>query len=61
MGTLRLNGGGKLEFDDQGSGPVMVFLHGWSLGKEAFAKQRRELSDRCLLYTSDAADDEYNV
>ncbi len=44
MGTLQLNGGGTLEFDDQGSGPAMVFLHGWSLGKEAFGKQRRELS-----------------
>ena len=53
MGTLRLNGGGTLEFDDQGSGPVMVFLHGWSLGKEAFAKQRRELSDRYRVVVPD--------
>ena len=53
MGTLRLNGGGTLEFDDQGSGPVMVFLHGWSLGKEAFAKQRGELSDRYRVVVPD--------
>ena len=53
MGTLRLNGGGTLEFDDQGSGPAMVFLHGWSLGKEAFAKQRGELSDRYRVVVPD--------
>jgi len=53
VGTLRLNGGGTLEFDDQGSGPVMVFLHGWSLGKEAFAKQRGELSDRYRVVVPD--------
>jgi pimeloyl-ACP methyl ester carboxylesterase len=53
VGTLRLNGGGTLEFDDRGSGPAMVFLHGWSLGKEAFAKQRRELSDRYRVVIPD--------
>ena len=53
MGTLRLNGGGTLEFDDQGSGPAMVFLHGWSLGKEAFAGQLRELSDRYRVVVPD--------
>ena len=53
MGTLRLNGGGTLEFDDQGSGPAMVFLHGWSLGKDAFAKQRRELCDRYRVVVPD--------
>lgn len=53
MGTLQLNGGGTLEFDDQGSGPAMVFLHGWSLGKEAFARQRRELSDHYRVIVPD--------
>jgi pimeloyl-ACP methyl ester carboxylesterase len=53
VGKLQLNGGGTLEFDDQGSGPAMVFLHGWSLGKEAFAKQRRELSDRYRVVIPD--------
>ncbi len=53
MTTLQLNGGGTLEFDDQGSGPAMVFLHGWSLGKEAFARQRRELSDRYRVIVPD--------
>ena len=53
MGTLQLSGGGTLEFDDQGSGPAMVFLHGWSLGKEAFAKQRRALSDRFRVIVPD--------
>ena len=53
MGRLQLNGGGTLEFDDQGSGPAIVFLHGWSLGKEAFAKQRRELSERYRVVIPD--------
>jgi pimeloyl-[acyl-carrier protein] methyl ester esterase len=53
VATLKLNGGGTLEFDDQGSGPAMVFLHGWSLGKEAFAKQRRALSDRFRVIVPD--------
>lgn len=53
MGTLKLNGGGTLEFDDQGSGPAMVFLHGWSLGKEAFEKQSRDLSDRYRVVVPD--------
>ena len=53
MGTLQLNGGGTLEFDDQGNGPAMVFLHGWSLGKEAFGRQRRALSDRYRIVVPD--------
>lgn len=53
MATLQLNGGGTLEFDDHGSGPVMVFLHGWSLGKDAFRSQRRELSDRYRIVVPD--------
>jgi len=53
VGRLQLNGGGTLEFDDQGSGPAIVFLHGWSLGKEAFAKQRRELSERYRVVIPD--------
>jgi len=46
VAALRLSGGGQLEFDDAGSGPAIVFLHGWSLGKEAFGIQRRALSER---------------
>ena len=53
MGTLQLSGGGKLEFVDRGKGPAIVFLHGWSLGKEAFGKQRRELSDRYRVVIPD--------
>jgi len=53
VGTLKLNGGGTLEFDDQGSGPAMVCLHGWSLGKEAFEKQSRDLSDRYRVVVPD--------
>ena len=53
MGKLQLNGGGTLEFDDRGSGPAIVFLHGWSLGKEAFAGQRRELSERFRVVIPD--------
>jgi pimeloyl-ACP methyl ester carboxylesterase len=53
VATLQLNGGGTLEFDDQGSGPAIVFLHGWSLGKEAFARQRRALSDRYRVIVPD--------
>ena len=53
MGTLQLNGGGTLEFDDQGHGPAMVFLHGWSLGKEAFGRQKQALSDRYRIVVPD--------
>ena len=53
MGTLQLGDGGKLEFVDRGNGPAIVFLHGWSLGKEAFAKQSRELSDQFRVVVPD--------
>ena len=53
MATLELTGGGLLEFDDAGSGPAIVFLHGWSLGKGAFGIQRRELSDRFRIVVPD--------
>lgn len=53
MATLELTGGGLLEFDDAGSGPAIVFLHGWSLGKGAFGIQRRELSDRFRIVIPD--------
>jgi pimeloyl-ACP methyl ester carboxylesterase len=46
VATLALQHGGWLEFDDRGEGPAIVCLHGWSLGKEAFGIQRRELSGR---------------
>jgi pimeloyl-ACP methyl ester carboxylesterase len=53
VATLELTGGGLLEFDDAGSGPAIVFLHGWSLGKGAFGIQRRELSDRFRIVVPD--------
>ena len=53
MGTLQLGGGGKLEFVDRGNGPAIVFLHGWSLGKEAFGRQQRALSDRYRIVVPD--------
>jgi len=53
VATLELTGGGLLEFDDAGSGPAIVFLHGWSLGKGAFGIQRRELSDRFRIVIPD--------
>ena len=53
MAALELTGGGLLEFDDAGSGPAIVFLHGWSLGKGAFGIQRRELSDRYRIVVPD--------
>lgn len=40
MRTLKLKDGGRLDFHDDGSGPAIVCLHGWSLGKEAFERQR---------------------
>ena len=43
MGTLELNDGEHIEYDDQGDGRAIVFLHGWSLGNEAFGPQRRAL------------------
>jgi len=53
VAALELTGGGTLEFDDAGSGPAIVFLHGWSLGKGAFGIQRRELSDRYRIVVPD--------
>jgi pimeloyl-ACP methyl ester carboxylesterase len=53
VATLELTGGGLLEFDDAGSGPAIVFLHGWSLGKGAFGIQRRELSARYRIVVPD--------
>ena len=53
MAALELTDGGLLEFDDAGSGPAIVFLHGWSLGKGAFGIQRRELSDRYRIVVPD--------
>ncbi len=45
MARLQLSDGGRLEYDEQGDGQAIVFLHGWSLGNEAFGPQRRALSD----------------
>jgi len=53
VAALQLSGGGLLEFDDTGNGPVIVFLHGWSLGKEAFGIQLRELADRYRIVVPD--------
>jgi pimeloyl-ACP methyl ester carboxylesterase len=53
VAALELTDGGLLEFDDAGSGPAIVFLHGWSLGKGAFGIQRRELSDRYRIVVPD--------
>lgn len=53
MAALELSGGELLEFDDEGQGPVIVFLHGWSLGKEAFSIQRRGMSNRYRVVTPD--------
>jgi pimeloyl-[acyl-carrier protein] methyl ester esterase len=53
VGTLQLSGGGRLEFVDVGDGPAIVFLHGWSLGKEAFGKQTSELSDNYRVVIPD--------
>ncbi len=44
MAKLQLRDGGRLEYDEQGDGQAIVFLHGWSLGNEAFGPQRRALS-----------------
>ena len=53
MTELELDSGGLLEFEDSGTGPAIVFLHGWSLGKVAFSIQRRELSDRFRIVVPD--------
>ena len=53
MTELELDSGGLLEFDDSGTGPAIVFLHGWSLGKVAFSIQTRELSDRFRIIVPD--------
>ncbi|MCP5092757.1 MAG: alpha/beta hydrolase [Gammaproteobacteria bacterium] len=44
MSVLQLTDGGLLEYDNEGSGQAIVFLHGWSLGNEAFGPQRRYFS-----------------
>jgi pimeloyl-ACP methyl ester carboxylesterase len=53
LATLALDRGGLLEFDDEGDGPAIVFVHGWSLGKEAFGIQRRALSGRYRIVVPD--------
>ena len=53
MAALELSDGGLLEFDDEGQGLPIVFLHGWSLGKGAFSIQRRELSKRFRIIVPD--------
>jgi pimeloyl-ACP methyl ester carboxylesterase len=53
VGTLALQDGGLLEFDDTGNGPAIVFLHGWSLCKKAFGIQRRELEERFRIVVPD--------
>ncbi|MDH3616632.1 MAG: alpha/beta hydrolase, partial [Gammaproteobacteria bacterium] len=44
MSVLQLTDGGLLEYDNEGSGQAIVFLHGWSLGNEAFGPQCRYFS-----------------
>jgi pimeloyl-[acyl-carrier protein] methyl ester esterase len=53
VAALELDSGGLLEFDDSGTGPAIVFLHGWSLGKVAFSIQRQGLSDRFRVIVPD--------
>jgi len=53
VAALRLSDGARLEFDDTGSGPAIVFLHGWSVGKEAFGGQREALSERFRIVVPD--------
>lgn len=49
MTALQLKDGGTLDYDDQGSGQAIVFLHGWSLGNEAFGPQRSALSSHRFI------------
>ena len=44
VSVLQLTDGGLLEYDNEGSGQAIVFLHGWSLGNEAFGPQRRDFA-----------------
>lgn len=44
VSALQLDDGGLLEYDNEGSGQAIVFLHGWSLGNEAFSPQRRDFA-----------------
>lgn len=46
VSILKLNDGGFLEYEKEGEGRAIVFLHGWSLGNEAFSPQRRALAKR---------------
>jgi len=45
VSVLQLTDGGLLEYDNEGSSQAIVFLHGWSLGNEAFGPQRRYFAD----------------
>ncbi len=53
MTPLTLDNGGSIDFDDVGRGPAIVFLHGWSLGKDAFSLQRKSLRDRFRVVVPD--------
>ena len=44
--------GTRIHFKDWGSGPAVVFSHGWPLQGDAWEDQMIFLASNCLLYTS---------
>ncbi len=42
-----------VEYTDQGSGPVLICLHGWMMNKESFSDLAKELSPRMRIIVID--------
>ena len=53
MHTIELKNGDCLAYRDQGSGPVMVLVHGWGVSGELFNHQLLALSDRFRIVIPD--------
>ncbi len=53
MQTIDLADGNQLAYRDQGSGPVMVLVHGWGVSGELFDDQLQGLSDRFRVVVPD--------
>lgn len=53
MTLLNLKDGGHLKYEDAGSGPPIVLLHGWGMCGEFFGKQVADLSSRFRIVVPD--------
>ena len=60
MNAIKTEDGTQIYYKDWGNGQPIVFSHGWPLSADAWDAQMIFLAQngyRCLLYTSDAADE----